>query len=78
MVLAALAMAPLAWLTARAFTAAWGVRGLAAQATTGLVPVIVGVGAYALFSWVLRVPEATTLQQTLATRWRRGKPGISQ
>lgn len=68
MVLAAGMMAPVVWLLARALASWFGTRGLAAQALTGLVPVVVGVGVYGLSSWVLRVPEAKTLAGVVRRR----------
>jgi len=59
--LAAAAMGGLAWLSATGLERLVGTRGLGAQLVTGLVPVLVGGGLYALLTRALRVGEAEVL-----------------
>jgi len=76
MVLAAVVMAPVAWLAARQLSASVGTRGLVAQLITGLVPVLLGIGVYGLASWALRIPEAASLAGVVRRRLapRAAKP----
>jgi putative peptidoglycan lipid II flippase len=76
MVLAAAAMAPMAWYTARILEEWVGTRGLHAQLLTGLVPVVLGGGFYLGLTALLRVPEASELLALLGHlrgRLRRGQ-----
>ena len=72
MVVAALAMAPLAWLLSTALASAVGTRGLLAQLVVGLVPVTGGVAAYGILAWLLKVPEAASLVGVVRRRLSRG------
>ncbi len=67
MSVAAAAMAPVVWGSARGLEAAVGTRGLAAQALTALVPIALGVAAYGLVARLLRLPEA----EAVLGLWRR-------
>jgi putative peptidoglycan lipid II flippase len=71
MVLATLAMAPLAWLVSGALASALGIHGLTAQAIAGLVPVAGGVAIYGCVAWLLGVPEASSLIDIVRRRWSR-------
>ncbi|HSD66100.1 MAG TPA: lipid II flippase MurJ, partial [Vicinamibacteria bacterium] len=70
MVLAAGAMGALAWLSAAGLERLVGTRGLGAQLTTGLVPVVAGVGLYLLLTRALRVAEAEVLWRLVRNRLR--------
>jgi putative peptidoglycan lipid II flippase len=72
MALGALAMAPVAWLGARAIEARVGTHGLLAQALGGLGPVAIGILVYGTASRLLRLPEAHALTVVLGT-WLRGE-----
>jgi putative peptidoglycan lipid II flippase len=65
MVLAAGAMAPVVWLTARGLEARVGTEGLYAQAVGGLGPVALGIAVYFAASRLLRLPESDALLATL-------------
>jgi putative peptidoglycan lipid II flippase len=71
MLLAALLMAPVAWLSWRGLEGAVGTQGLLAQALTCLVPVSLGVLAYGGASSLLGLPEA---RQVLGLLRRRRPP----
>jgi putative peptidoglycan lipid II flippase len=70
MALAAAAMGVLAWLCAAGLERLVGTRGLPAQLVTGLVPVVVGFGVYALLTRALRVGEAEMLWRMVRDRLR--------
>jgi peptidoglycan biosynthesis protein MviN/MurJ (putative lipid II flippase) len=72
MALGALAMAPVAWLGARAIEARVGTQGLLAQALGGLGPVAIGILVYGAASRLLRLPEAHALTVILRT-WLAGE-----
>ncbi|MGE0454062.1 MAG: murein biosynthesis integral membrane protein MurJ [Vicinamibacteria bacterium] len=65
---AAGAMAAACLLLARALESAVGSQGLPAQLVTGLVPVVVGVVLYGVFSRLLGVPEVDALLQLVRRR----------
>ena len=65
MVLAAGAMAPVVWLTARVLESRVGTEGLYAQAVGGLGPVALGIVVYFAASRLLRLPESDALLATL-------------
>jgi putative peptidoglycan lipid II flippase len=71
MLLAALLMAPVAWLSWRGLEGVVGTHGLLAQTTTGLLPVGLGVLAYGGASALLGLPEA---RQVLGLLRRRRPP----
>jgi putative peptidoglycan lipid II flippase len=71
--LAALLMAPVAWLSWRGLEGAFGTQGLVAQALTCLVPVCLGVLAYGGASGLLGLPEAGQILGLLR-RQRHPKP----
>jgi hypothetical protein len=54
-------MGGVAWLAAGRLEAWLGAQGLLAQLATGLLPVLIGVVAYALAARWLKVPEAGAL-----------------
>jgi putative peptidoglycan lipid II flippase len=68
MVLAAAAMAPAAWYSARALERWVGTQGLLAHLVTGLGPVAVGGMVYAGVALALRIPEATSLWAAVRRR----------
>jgi putative peptidoglycan lipid II flippase len=68
--LAAAAMGGLAWLAAVGLERLVGTRGLGAQLTTGLVPVVAGVGLYVLLTRALRVGEADVVWRMVRNRLR--------
>jgi hypothetical protein len=68
MLAAALLMAPVAWLAAAALEGWLGTRGLPAQLAVGLLPVVVGVAAYAAASRLLRIPEAEAVESFVRRR----------
>jgi putative peptidoglycan lipid II flippase len=70
---AAVAMAPLAWLAARGLERGFGTQGLLAQTVTGLLPVLAGVAVYAALTRAAGLPEARALESIL--RRRRPAPG---
>ena len=71
--LAAVAMAPVAWLSWRGLERAFGTRGLVAQALTCLLPVALGVLTYGAAAALLRLPE-TRQAWRLVTRLRATRP----
>ena len=71
--LAAVAMAPVAWLSWRGLERAFGTRGLMAQALTCLLPVALGVLTYGAAAALLRLPE-TRQAWRLVTRLRATRP----
>ncbi|HSB62334.1 MAG TPA: lipid II flippase MurJ, partial [Vicinamibacteria bacterium] len=73
--LAALLMAPVAWISWRWLEGAVGHRGLPAQALTCLVPVALGILAYGLAARLLGLPESG---QILALLRRRRSPPSPQ
>ena len=73
MLLAAAAMAAVAWLAAAGLERLVGTRGLVAQLLTGLVPVTAGVGVYVLLTRALRVAEADVLWHMVRDRLRPGR-----
>jgi putative peptidoglycan lipid II flippase len=70
MALAAAVMGVLSWLSAAGLERLVGTCGLPAQLATGLVPVVVGVGAYILVSRGLRVGEAEVVWHMVRDRLR--------
>jgi len=68
MAVAALVMAPVAWLSAKALGSALGSRGLMAQAVTGILPVVGGMVVYGALAWLLKVPEASALIEVVRRR----------
>jgi len=71
--LAAVAMAPVAWLSWRGLERAFGTRGLVAQALTCLLPIALGVLTYGAAAALLRLPE-TRQAWRLVTRLRATRP----
>jgi putative peptidoglycan lipid II flippase len=71
--LAAVAMAPVAWLSWRGLERTFGTRGLVAQALTCLLPVALGVLTYGAAAALLRLPE-TRQAWRLVTRLRATRP----
>ncbi len=67
-VAASLAMAALAGLAAGQLTRLVGTHGFFAQATVGLVPVVLGVAVYEGLALVLGIPEAKTVLRMLRRR----------
>jgi putative peptidoglycan lipid II flippase len=74
MAVAGAVMAVLAGALASALEAGLGTRGILAQLATGLLPVAVGVVAYAAVTRLLGVEEASTLLAIVRQRLRGRKP----
>jgi putative peptidoglycan lipid II flippase len=68
MLLAAIAMGAVAWVSAAGLERLVGTRGLWAQLVTGLLPVTAGVGLYLLLTRALRVAEAEVLWRMVRDR----------
>ena len=70
MIVASIGMALAAWGASVILEGRLGHRGLMAQLTTGLLPVIAGVLVYAAVALALRIPEASALRSALASSRR--------
>jgi hypothetical protein len=68
MAVAAAVMGPAAWASVSWLERLAGTHGLAAQALTGLLPVVTGVVVYLAAARLLRIPEAATLLALLRRR----------
>ncbi len=75
MLASAAAMGALAWATATGLELWLGPRGLLARLLTCLVPVTLGVSAYAALTRALHVDEAQTIGRMLLARLR-GRPRV--